>query len=67
MQKKYLTEEEELLETVQDIIDYNQQIVLVATDLFPLFFHGIKVEIFRNLIPSKIEFIAAWILKSRTA
>ena len=51
--KKYITEEEELLETVQDVIDYNPQIVLVATNSVPLFFPGIKVQIFHGFSVNK--------------
>lgn len=51
--KKYLTDEEELLETVQDVLDYNPHIVLVATNEVPDFFPGIKVQVFHGFSVNK--------------
>lgn len=54
--KPYLTEEDVLLNTVQDVMDYNPDIVLVATDAVPHFFPGIKVEIFHGFLVNKWSF-----------
>ena len=54
--KQYLTEEETLLNTVQEVMDYNPEIVLVATDVVPHFFPGIKVEIFHGFLVNKWSF-----------
>jgi len=51
--KTNLTDEEELLETVQEVIDYNPHIVLVATNSVPYFFPGIKVQIFHGFSVNK--------------
>ncbi len=51
--KKYLTDEEELLETVNEVMDYNPHIVLVATNSVPYFFPGIKVQIFHGFSVNK--------------
>ena len=54
--KSYLTSEETLLNTVQEVMDYNPEIVLVATDAVPHFFPGIKVQIFHGFLVNKWSF-----------
>ncbi|MBG7631673.1 MAG: CDP-glycerol glycerophosphotransferase [Bacteroidetes bacterium] len=54
--KPYLTKEETLLNTVEEVMDYNPDIVLVATDAVPYFFPGIKVQIFHGFLVNKWSF-----------
>jgi CDP-glycerol glycerophosphotransferase (TagB/SpsB family) len=54
--KSYLTKEEELLNSVQEVLDFNPHIVLVATDAVPHFFPGIKVQIFHGFLVNKWSF-----------
>lgn len=54
--KLYLSKDETLLNTVQEVMDYNPEIVLAATDEVPHFFPGIKVEIFHGFFVNKRSF-----------
>lgn len=54
--KSYLTKEETLLNTVEEVLEYNPDIVLVATDAVPHFFPGIKVQIFHGFLVNKWSF-----------
>lgn len=54
--KSYLTAEETLLNTVQEVMDYNPEIVLVATNAVPPFFPGIKVQVFHGFSADKRSF-----------
>lgn len=47
--KKYLTSGEQLLNTVEDVLNYNASINLVASNEIPHFFSGIKVQVFHGL------------------
>src|SRR5690606_31054561 len=49
----YLTEEEPLLNTVQEVLDYKPHIVLTATDHVADFFPGAKVQIFHGFSANK--------------
>jgi hypothetical protein len=51
--QKYLSENEELLQTVQEVKDYHPDVVLVATNAVPDFFSGIKVQIFHGFSVGK--------------
>lgn len=49
----YLTQKEELLKNVQEVKDYNPDVVLVATNVVPDFFSGIKVQVFHGFSVGK--------------
>lgn len=51
--KAYLSEEEPLLNTVEEVLHYNPTIVLTATDQVADFFPGIKVQIFHGFLSNK--------------
>lgn len=51
--KNYLSENEPVLNTIQDVIAYEPHIVLTATDTVADFFSGIKVQIFHGFSANK--------------
>lgn len=51
--KTYLSENEKILNTVQEVIAYEPHIVLTATDTVADFFPGIKVQIFHGFSANK--------------
>jgi hypothetical protein len=51
--KKYFTVKETLLETVNEVLTFNPDVVLVATNAVPDFFPGIKVQIFHGFSVNK--------------
>lgn len=51
--KKYFPENEKILNTVQEVLDYKPHIVLTATDSVADFFTGIKVQIFHGFSANK--------------
>ncbi len=54
--KSYLTEEETIIHSVEEVLDFNPHIVLVATNSVPHFFPGIKVQIFHGFLVNKWSF-----------
>ena len=50
---KYFTSEEDVLYTIKDVIFYQPDIVLTATDDVPDFISGIKVQIFHGFFAQK--------------
>ena len=51
--QKYLSDDEELLHTVQEVKQYHPDVVLAATNIVPDFFSGIKVQIFHGFSVGK--------------
>jgi len=51
--KAHLLEKEILLNSVDEVIDYHPDVVLVATNVVPDFFSGIKVQIFHGFSVGK--------------
>ena len=51
--KQYFTKNEKVLSTVKDILQFNPDIVLTATDNVAHFFPGIKVQIFHGFLSNK--------------
>ena len=51
--QKYLSADEELLQTVQEVKHYEPDVLLVATNIVPDFFPGIKVQIFHGFSVGK--------------
>jgi len=51
--QKYLSEDEVLLRTVQEVKEYYPDVVLVATNVVPDFFSGLKVQIFHGFSVGK--------------
>lgn len=51
--KKYFTEKETLLESVNEVLAFNPDVVLVATNAVPDFFPGIKVQVFHGFSVNK--------------
>ncbi len=45
--KRYFKNTQKVLNSVQEVMNYNPDIVLTATDVVPDFFPGIKVQIFQ--------------------
>ena len=54
--KKSFKSKENLLNTIQDVVDYKPDIVLVATDSVASFIPGIKVQIFHGFLVNKWSF-----------
>lgn len=54
--KKNFTSNENLLNTIQETMDYKPDIVLVATDSVASFIPGIKVQIFHGFLVNKWSF-----------
>ncbi|MEN8187743.1 MAG: CDP-glycerol glycerophosphotransferase family protein [Bacteroidota bacterium] len=50
---EYIEDDEVLLETIDDVINYNPEIVFVPTDTVPDFIPGIKVQIFHGFPANK--------------
>jgi len=46
--KKYLSTNETLLDSIEDVLNYHPDVVLVSTNVVPNFFSGIKVQIFHG-------------------
>lgn len=53
--KRYFKNNEKVLNSVQEVMDYNPDIVLTATDVVADFFPGIKVQIFHGFLSNKRE------------
>lgn len=51
--KQYFSENEKILHTVKEVMEYNPDIVLTATDNVAYFFPGIKVQIFHGFLSNK--------------
>lgn len=51
--KSHLSGDEKILNTIQEVLDYNPHIVLTATDTVADFFPGIKVQIFHGFSANK--------------
>ena len=51
--QKYLSKDEELLKTVQEVKHYHPDVVLAVTNVVPDFFSGIKVQIFHGFSVGK--------------
>jgi len=51
--QKYLSQNEPLLTSVEDVLDYHPDVVLVSTNIVPSFFSGIKVQIFHGFSVGK--------------
>lgn len=51
--KHYLSKNEKLLNTVEEVLAYNPDIILTATDNVADFFPGIKVQIFHGFLSNK--------------
>lgn len=51
--KHYFSENEKILNTVEEVLTYNPDIVLTATDNVAHFFPGIKVQIFHGFLSNK--------------
>ncbi len=51
--KQYFTKNEKVLNTVKDVLQFNPDIVLTATDNVAHFFPGIKVQIFHGFLSNK--------------
>ena len=51
--KTHLSKRETLLNSVQEVLDYHPDVVLVATNVVPSFFSGIKVQIFHGFSVGK--------------
>ncbi len=51
--KIHLSKEETLLDSVPEVLDYHPDVVLVATNVVPSFFSGIKVQIFHGFSVGK--------------
>jgi len=51
--KRYFTSKETLLESVNEVLAFNPDVVLVATNAVPDFFPGIKVQIFHGFSVNK--------------
>lgn len=51
--KHYFSKSEKILNTVNEVINYNPDIVLTATDNVADFFSGIKVQIFHGFLSNK--------------
>ena len=51
--KEHLSTNEELLNTVDEVMSYHPDVVLVATNIVPHFFSGIKVQIFHGFSVGK--------------
>lgn len=51
--KQYFSKNEKTLNTVEEVIQYNPDIVLTATDNVAHFFPGIKVQIFHGFLSNK--------------
>ena len=49
----FFTKNEEVLVSVQEVMDYNPDVVLTATNVVPDFFSGIKVQIFHGFSAGK--------------
>lgn len=54
--KKSFTSNENLLNTIQEVVDYKPDIVLAATDSVGSFIPGIKVQIFHGFLVNKWSF-----------
>jgi len=50
---QYLTSKEQLLKSVDEVIKFHPDVVLVATNMVPDFFSGIKVQIFHGFSVGK--------------
>lgn len=53
--KRYFKNNQKVLNSVQEVMNYNPDIVLTATDVVPDFFPGIKVQIFHGFLSNKRE------------
>lgn len=53
--KRYFKKDNPILNTVEEVMDFNPNIVLTATDVVPDFFPGIKVQIFHGFLSNKRE------------
>lgn len=53
--KNYFQKNEKVLNSVQEVINFNPDIILTATDMVPDFFPGIKVQIFHGFLSNKRE------------
>jgi len=51
--KKYLSENEPLLMSVEEVLKFKPDVVLVATNVVPNFFSGIKVQVFHGFSVGK--------------
>ncbi|QXP61506.1 CDP-glycerol glycerophosphotransferase family protein [Olleya sp. HaHaR_3_96] len=51
--KKAIQQKDNALNTIQDVIDYNPNVVLTATDDVPDFISGLKVQVFHGFLTYK--------------
>ncbi len=51
--KKYCTKEQKLLNSVEDVLEFNPDVVLVISNVVPDFFPGIKVQVFHGFSVGK--------------
>lgn len=51
--KSHFPENGELLDTVKEVLDYDPQVVLTATDQVADFFPGLKVQVFHGFPANK--------------
>lgn len=51
--KAYIPEGSQLLETIQEVVDYDPDIILSVTDYVPDFLSGLKVQVFHGFNPAK--------------
>ena len=51
--KTHLPEGSQLLNTIQEVVDYDPDIILSVTDYVPDFLSGLKVQVFHGFNPAK--------------
>ena len=51
--KKYYTKEQKLLNSIEDVLEFNPDVVLVISNVVPDFFPGIKVQVFHGFSVGK--------------
>lgn len=55
-ERKYIPKSFKVLNTIQEVIQYQPQVVLTITDIVPDFIPGLKVQVFHGFDPEKRSF-----------